>query len=55
VEPDWQKVRIPRPFYFLYYLVRPARFIMERSSNPGLVNFDQDRVGAEPKPSSKAG
>jgi hypothetical protein len=32
-EQDWQKVRLPRPFYFLYYLVRPARFIMGRFSN----------------------
>jgi hypothetical protein len=32
-EQDWQKLRLPRPFYLLYYLVRPARFITERFSN----------------------
>ncbi len=32
-EPDWQKVRLPRSLYFLYYLVRPVRFIMEHFSN----------------------
>ena len=31
-EPDWQKVRLPRPLYFLYYVVRPVRFIVERFS-----------------------
>lgn len=31
-EPDWQKIRLPRPLYFLYYVVRPTRFIVERFS-----------------------
>ena len=31
-EPDWQKIRLPRPLYFLYYVVRPMRFIVERFS-----------------------
>ena len=29
-EPDWHRVRLPRPLYFLYYLVRPIRFVVER-------------------------
>lgn len=32
-EPDWQKVHLPRSLYFLYYLVRPVRFLIERLSN----------------------
>jgi len=32
-EPDWQKVRLPPLFYFLYYVVRPVRFVMRRFSN----------------------
>jgi hypothetical protein len=32
-EPDWQRVRLPRFLHFLYYLVRPARFLIERFSN----------------------
>jgi hypothetical protein len=31
-EPDWHRVRLPRPLYFLYYLVRPVRFVVERLS-----------------------
>ena len=27
---DWHRVRLPRPLYFLYYLVRPMRFVVER-------------------------
>ena len=29
-EPDWHRVRLPRPLYFLYYLIRPVRFVVER-------------------------
>ena len=29
-EPDWDRVRLPRPLYFLYYLFRPIRFVVER-------------------------
>ncbi|MFZ0792288.1 MAG: nucleotidyltransferase family protein, partial [Candidatus Korobacteraceae bacterium] len=29
-EPDWDRVRLPRPFHFLYYVVRPVRFVVER-------------------------
>jgi hypothetical protein len=31
-EPDWHSVRLPRPLYFLYYVVRPVRFVLERLS-----------------------
>jgi hypothetical protein len=31
-EPDWHRVRLPRPLYFLYYVVRPVRFVVERLS-----------------------
>jgi hypothetical protein len=29
-EPDWQKVRMPGFLYFLYYLIRPLRFLLAR-------------------------
>jgi Uncharacterised nucleotidyltransferase len=29
-EADWQRVRLPRPLYFLYYLIRPIRLAVER-------------------------
>jgi hypothetical protein len=29
-EPDWDRLRLPRPLYFLYYLFRPIRFVVER-------------------------
>ena len=29
-EPDWKSVRLPRALRFLYYLVRPIRFVVER-------------------------
>lgn len=29
-EADWHRVRLPRPFYFLYYLIRPIRLAVER-------------------------
>ena len=35
-EVDWQKVRLPRSLHFLYYAVRPVRFIFERFSRPGI-------------------
>jgi hypothetical protein len=31
-EADWHWVRLPRPLYFLYYLVRPVRLVIERLS-----------------------
>ena len=31
-EQDWQYVRLPLPLRFLYYLVRPIRFVLERLS-----------------------
>jgi hypothetical protein len=31
-EPDWQSVSLPRPLFFLYYLVRPLRFLQEQVS-----------------------
>jgi hypothetical protein len=31
-EQDWQMIRLPRLLYFLYYAVRPIRFIVERFS-----------------------
>ncbi len=35
-EPDWQEVRLPRSLHFLYYTVRPARFLLERLSKTAL-------------------
>lgn len=29
-EADWHLVRLPRPLYFLYYLIRPIRLAVER-------------------------
>jgi len=29
-EADWHRVRLPRPLYFLYYLIRPIRLAVER-------------------------
>jgi len=29
-EADWRCVRLPRPLYFLYYLIRPIRLAVER-------------------------
>jgi Uncharacterised nucleotidyltransferase len=29
LEPDWRFVRLPRPLYFLYYLVRPIRLVIK--------------------------
>lgn len=29
-EPDWNAVRLPNALYFLYYVVRPVRFILGR-------------------------
>lgn len=31
-EPEWQEVRLPRSLYFLYYTVRPVRFMLEHLS-----------------------
>jgi Uncharacterised nucleotidyltransferase len=31
-EPEWQEVRLPQSLYFLYYAVRPIRFMLERLS-----------------------
>jgi Uncharacterised nucleotidyltransferase len=29
-ESDWQQLRLPRPLHFLYYMIRPIRFMRER-------------------------
>ena len=31
-EADWRSLRLPRSFYFLYYLFRPIRLVIERLS-----------------------
>jgi Uncharacterised nucleotidyltransferase len=31
-EADWRSLRLPRPLYFLYYLFRPIRLVVERLS-----------------------
>jgi hypothetical protein len=31
-EEDWQRVRLPQPLHFLYYLIRPVRLLLERFS-----------------------
>jgi hypothetical protein len=31
-EEDWQRVRLPQPLHFLYYPIRPVRFLLERLS-----------------------
>ena len=31
-EADWRRLRLPRGLYFLYYLFRPIRLVMERLS-----------------------
>jgi hypothetical protein len=31
-EADWRSLRLPRRLYFLYYLFRPIRLVMERLS-----------------------
>ena len=35
-EPDWQGVRLPHSLQFLYYAVRPVRFVFERLSKATL-------------------
>ena len=35
-EPDWQGVRLPHSLQFLYYAVRPMRFVFERLSKATL-------------------
>ena len=42
-EPDWQEVRLPRSLHFLYYAVRPARFLFERLSKTALRTGVEDR------------
>lgn len=39
-EPDWQEVRLPQSLHFLYYTVRPVRFVFERLSraDPRILN-----------------
>ncbi|MCL6481109.1 MAG: nucleotidyltransferase family protein [Firmicutes bacterium] len=46
-EVDWEAVRLPRPLYALYYLLRPARLVwrygtgvMGRARVPDLGNFE---------------
>jgi hypothetical protein len=31
-EPDWHRVRLPRQLFFLYFLIRPFRFLQEQTS-----------------------
>ncbi len=42
-EPDWQEVRLPRSLHFLYYMIRPARFLFERLSTMTLSAGREDR------------
>ena len=38
-EQDWQEVRLPQPLKFLYYTVKPLRFMRERlRSNTAFSN-----------------
>ena len=30
-EPDWDRIRLPRQLFFLYYLIRPLRFLHEQT------------------------
>jgi hypothetical protein len=31
-EPDWERIRLPRQLFFLYYLIRPLRFLQEQTT-----------------------
>jgi hypothetical protein len=31
-EPDWDRIRLPRQLFFLYYLIRPLRFLQEQTT-----------------------
>ena len=31
-EPDWDHIRLPRQLFFLYYLIRPLRFLQEQTA-----------------------
>jgi len=31
-EPDWDRIRLPRRLFFLYYLIRPFRFLQEQTA-----------------------
>ena len=31
-EPDWDRIRLPRQLFFLYYLIRPLRFLQQRTT-----------------------
>lgn len=33
-EPDWDRIRLPRQLFFLYYLIRPLRFLQEQTTKP---------------------